>query len=193
MKQVPTIVSNHVSIWEIVMMLTMDPIPSFLASAMVFTYPLAGFIMKMRYCLPINKSNGPEALQKMVDRIVERQRHLVSEESPMGPLCIFSEGTFTNGKNLLNFKRGAFMSKLPIKPCYVKYSYENFSPETCLMLLLPSSLMMCAEMAPRQIDLYQLPVFVPNDYLFTEYRKTLPDHEKLEDWEVYAAAVRDII
>ena len=42
-----------------------------------------------------------------------------------------------------------------------------------------------------QLDMY--PIFVPNEYLYTEYRKQIPDGDKMERWEVYAYAVRDFM
>ena len=34
---------------------------------------------------------------------------------------------------------------------------------------------------------------MPNDYLFTEYRKTLPNGDKMEKWDVYGHALRDFM
>ena len=34
---------------------------------------------------------------------------------------------------------------------------------------------------------------MPNEYLFTEYRKTIPGGEKMLRWEVYAYALRDFM
>lgn len=111
----------------------------------------------------------------------------------MGPLCIFPEGTMTNGKDLLEFKRGAFLSLLPVQPTILKHPYKNFSHDCGVLLLLPIAVMLGCEMATRGIDICQYPLFSPNDYLFTEYKKTLPGHEKMEKWEVYATAVRDFM
>ena len=36
-------------------------------------------------------------------------------------------------------------------------------------------------------------MFIPNEYLYTEYAKTIEGHEKMEKWEIYAHAVRDFI
>ena len=38
------------------------------------------------------------------------------EGNILTPLCIFPEGTTTNGKYILKFKKGAFYALLPIKP-----------------------------------------------------------------------------
>ena len=34
---------------------------------------------------------------------------------------------------------------------------------------------------------------MPNEYLFTEYRKQIPGGDKMEKWEVYAYAMRDFM
>ena len=41
--------------------------------------------------------------------------------------------------------------------------------------------------------IYSCPAFIPNDYLYTEYAKTIDGYEKMEKWEIYAHAVRDFL
>ena len=50
-----------------------------------------------------------------------------------------------------------------------------------------------SEFAWNNITIDRYPVFVPNDYLYSEYAKTIEGHEKMEKWEIYAHAVRDLI
>ena len=38
-----------------------------------------------------------------------------------------------------------------------------------------------------------LPIFIPNEFLYTEYAKTIPGHEQMEKWKIYAYAVEDLI
>ena len=52
---------------------------------------------------------------------------------------------------------------------------------------------MISEYGLKTIVINHYPTFVPNEYLFKEYAKKLKDGEKLEKWEVYAAAVNDLI
>lgn len=48
-------------------------------------------------------------------------------------------------------------------------------------------------MTINKLETHSYPVFVPNDYLFTEYAKTISGYEKMEKWEIYAHAVNDFI
>ena len=52
---------------------------------------------------------------------------------------------------------------------------------------------MLSEFGLKPLEMTHLPIFVPNDYLFTEYAKTLDGHEKMEKWEIYAHAVNEVI
>lgn len=52
---------------------------------------------------------------------------------------------------------------------------------------------MASEFAFNQITANTFPSFVPNDYLYTEYAKTISGYEKMEKWEIYAHAVHDFI
>lgn len=58
---------------------------------------------------------------------------------------------------------------------------------------LHQGVLICCESGFKRAQVDYFPVFVPNEYLFTEYRKTIPDGDKLERWEVYAHAVRDFL
>ena len=40
----------------------------------------------------------------------------MAEEGKAGPILIFPEGCSTNGKYMIQFKKGAFFSLKPVKP-----------------------------------------------------------------------------
>lgn len=46
---------------------------------------------------------------------------LLSEGKKLPPICVFPEGTVSNGNYLLSFKKGAFEPKLPIKIILLEY------------------------------------------------------------------------
>ena len=50
-----------------------------------------------------------------------------------------------------------------------------------------------SEFAMQEFLVHYYPVFVPNEYLNTEYAKTIEGHKKMEKFEIYAHAVEDFI
>ena len=115
-------------------------------------------------------------------------------DDPWGPLCIFAEGAVTNGVGVNGpFRRGAFVGNLPIKPCYFKYHYKSVSPDFGSIWPRWIATMMLCEFALNEVETHELPDFIPNDYLYNEYAKTIQGHEKMEKWEIYAHAMREII
>lgn len=44
------------------------------------------------------------------------------------PILIFPEGTTTNGQCLIDFKRGAFVPGVPVKPVVLKYPSHHYNP-----------------------------------------------------------------
>ena len=53
--------------------------------------------------------------------------------------------------------------------------------------------MMGSEFVINTVYSDRYPIFVPNDYLYTVYAKTIPGYEKMEKWEIYAEAVNDFM
>ena len=53
--------------------------------------------------------------------------------------------------------------------------------------------LMIAEWNIKPLVVTHFPAFVPNEYMFTEYAKTIQGHEKMERWEIYAHAVNDFM
>jgi len=78
-------------------------------------------------------------------------------------------------------------------PCYQQYMYKTVSPDYASLKGFDLSFIMICEFAICKLHGHHFPIFVPNEYLYTEYAKTLPGHEKMEKWEIYAHAVEDFI
>ena len=117
------------------------------------------------------------------------------EESDLnwGPLCFFAEATPTNGDKLNKFRRGAFQALSPMNISWFRNYYPGVSPDYASLKALDYCFVLCCEFWPWSTDVHHYPTFVPNDYLFTEYAKTLEGGDKMEKWEIYAEAVRDFI
>ena len=53
--------------------------------------------------------------------------------------------------------------------------------------------MRLSECGLKPLTVTHFPTFTPNDYLFTEYAKTVDGGEQMEKWEIFAHAVNEII
>ena len=80
------------------------------------------------------------------------------------PVCIYPEGGNSNAEMLMQFKRGAFASMLPVKPLALKYTYNTFAPTyDCVAFLV--FLVMVGSSGGFHCEVIELPAFVPNEYL----------------------------
>jgi len=110
-----TLVSNHSSWVDIIVFLHCKYFPSFVSKDAIKNVPLIKTIGKMLNCLLIDREASKENKNKIVDDIIQRQ-HNIENGKDKYSLIIYPEGTTSNGFGLMKFKRGAFMSGLPIKP-----------------------------------------------------------------------------
>ena len=125
--------------------------------------------------------------------IGQRQRDILEGDIDYGTFLIFPEASAHNGLYLHRFRRGAFVSELPIQPFILTFEWDSVSPGYDCIRGTDTGVLMSCELSLKKLYLDFLPVMVPNEYLFTEYRKTIPDGDKLERWEVYAHAMRDVM
>ena len=72
-----------------------------------------GIFCKELDCVFVNREAN-DSKRKVLELIMERQKLAV--EGKANPIILFPEGATTNGKSMLEFKRGAFLSLLPVQP-----------------------------------------------------------------------------
>ncbi len=104
------------------------------------------------------------------------------------PVCIFVEGSVSNGNYILPFKRGAFEGLRSIRPLVLKYKYSSVSPQLFQPLQAFLIVLNACLWTSSVVTVHVLPTFIPNHYMFETHR----DKGK-EDWEIYAWAIRDIM
>jgi len=200
-KRVPTISGNHESYLDIFAVVAS---PRFKPLCPTLT-PLAGqwknkkdFPIGLYFFLCvqsifIEREADEKTRDKNVEKIGQRQKDCEEGDIDYGPVLIFPEGVSHNGLYLHKFRRGAFTSERAIQPFIITWIWDSIHPAFDCIKGLPLGLMMCSEMSIKTVYLDMLPIFVPNDHLFTTYRRTLAGGEKMERWEVYAHALRDMM
>ena len=103
------------------------------------------------------------------------------------PICVYAEGTQSNGNHILAFKKGAFAGLNTIQPVVIKYSWNDFSPTWEGIPFMPHAIMQYC-LGTYKCEVIILPPFKPSEYLFETHTK-----DGMERWEVFAEAVRDVI
>ena len=141
----------------------------------------------------IDRDSSKDKLDEQVNSLRDRQKLIEESDLDWGPICIFAEGSVTNGKSLSRFRRGGFVANVAVQPAYFRYHYKTVSPDYSTLRGLELGFIMVSEFAMQPLRAHTYPIFVPNDYLYTEYAKTIPGYEKMEKWEIYAHAINDFL
>lgn len=71
-------------------------------------------------CLYIKRDNK-DSKSDMFSQIVERQKLI--EKGLYPPLIIYAEGGTSNGRQLLQFKKGGFFSLKSVRPQVIRYDH----------------------------------------------------------------------
>lgn len=119
-----------------------------------------------------------------MQEIVDRQRAI--EDGKFGRLVIFAEGMSGNNSALIPFKRGAFESLLPVMPMILRYQGSLVKPVTGYLHIMEGAMFLICCNWWNACQRYELPIFIPNDYLFETHK----DKGKNKA-EVFAWALRD--
>mmetsp|Transcript_30422 Transcript_30422/g.58507 ORF Transcript_30422/g.58507 Transcript_30422/m.58507 type:complete len:332 (-) Transcript_30422:262-1257(-) len=171
----PAIVSNHVSMWDILYHMSAN-YPSFVANSNISNIPFVGTIATSMGCVFIQRDKGDAAAKgsSATGNSAKIQARCLDPHAP--PILIFSEGTTTNGTGLLNFKRSAFIAKMPVQPVVLQYPFRDFSPSwETITAPVYLHLMMCQWV--NHLKVLYLPVYVPSE-------------AECEDAQLYANNVR---
>ena len=179
------IISNHTGFYDIMMNMSIHSC-GFLSKEETKDIFLVGIISQGINCLFVKRENK-EDRERIFLELEKRQKDFY-EGRILTPLCLFPEGTTTNGKYILKFKRGAFYSLLPIKPQIIllgnnlDYSVAIGVGSAIMNYFRSLCYFGC------KINLCELPVIKPTEYMFEKY-----GHLGEEKWEVFAEVTRKIM
>mmetsp|Transcript_418 Transcript_418/g.736 ORF Transcript_418/g.736 Transcript_418/m.736 type:complete len:338 (+) Transcript_418:471-1484(+) len=160
-KPPPPIISNHIGMWDILYFMS-SHYPSFVANSGVAKIRMVGTICESMGSMFIRRNaddvtHGDAAVKGNAARMVER---LTDPTAPR--MLIFPEGTTTNGKSLLPFKRGPFLAKVPVQPVLLQYDYKHFSPAWESIAPMPSLALMSVQWV-NTLRVQYLPVYTPSE------------------------------
>ncbi|KAL0206906.1 hypothetical protein P9112_012617 [Eukaryota sp. TZLM1-RC] len=124
------VTAPHVGWQDIFYCLSAFP-PSFIAKCSVAKIPFVGKIAISLQCIFVNR-DCKDARRLVAQQIKERVTSNQNKDSEL-PLVVFPEGGTSNGKVLLQFKKGAFAPLLPVQPVLLKYTHK-YCPQSWSML-----------------------------------------------------------
>jgi len=178
-------ICNHIGFFEVIYNMAFNA-TGFIAKKEVENFPFVGTIAKAIKCLFVNRENEISR-KKIFEELEERQKKFYNKKS-FAPLCLFPEGTTTNGKYLLKFKKGAFFALLPVKPLIINIDQNaDFHLSIGVAPVWTKSLRSHNYLRNKLIHI-DFPVIRPTEYMFEKYK-----HLGKEKWEIFAEVCRLIM
>ena len=178
------IVSNHIGFYDTIINLYLHPC-SFIAKKEISSFPIFGTITKLINCIYVDRKKE-NSRKEIINEIYERQLQYYNKTSFI-PLLIYPEGSTTCGRNILKFKKGAFVNLLPIKPNIISINQKNecHLASGCQDMLLNTLKFFCYSYA--EMYYINMPIIQPTNYMFEKY-----SYLGKEKWEIYAEVTRKI-
>eukprot|EP00300_Choanocystis_sp_HF-7_P025201 c26911_g1_i1.p1 GENE.c26911_g1_i1~~c26911_g1_i1.p1 ORF type:complete len:315 (+),score=39.91 c26911_g1_i1:121-1065(+) len=152
------LVCNHLSYLDILILMALFP-PSFVAKGPVRHIPCIGLIARAMRCVFV-EFDDPSGPGRVSNASAAIQAHVRTEDVP--PMCLFPEGTTTNGTVMLSFKRGAFVPGVPVLPLLIRYPHEHFNPSWEVMRVEKHILLLLSQVFSR-VTIDVLEPYVPTE------------------------------
>lgn len=163
--------------------------PSFISKIDVKKLPLVGVICTGSqgvYVSRENQDNRSEALDAISKRV-----DLAQKGVSLPPLAIAPEGTTTSGRQLISFKKGAFLKLAPIQVVCLDYQPGSFRVSADQMSLGVTMLLMMCQWSNR-LDVTSFDSFDPQG--LPSLKAELEKHQDSPDqWSIYARTVKSLM
>lgn len=101
--------------------------PGFAASIETKRVPVLATLIINLQSIFISRGGTQEQRDANMKEIVDRQE-LVEADPRFPQICIYAEGTQTNGTQLLSFKKGAFAGLKTVQPVVIHYRWKKYAP-----------------------------------------------------------------
>lgn len=116
-RQTPLLVANHISYIDALVLAVTFGAPKVLAKSGTLKTPLIGTFAKEIGVIEVDRSSRDSRAATM-ESIAS---HVAGWRLGERPLLLFPEGTTSNGADLLEFKKGAFVAGAPVRPIVICY------------------------------------------------------------------------
>lgn len=158
------VVASHAS-WADILLHMSRSFPAFVARDSTANLPLVGIISQCMRCVFVDRNRKDRTTGGVSEAVRQRMQQTAEGlEHSARPLLLFPEGTTTNGKCLLNFKTGAFLAGVPVRPVFFRYQTPPGGVQpTWDMIPAPKHIFYMLCMPYHVVTCYELPVYVPNE------------------------------
>jgi len=136
-------------------------LPSPISKSVVRDIPVFGSLCIALQTIFVDResaSDGPYARKKVIESM-----NLRAKDNRFPRMCIFPEGTTTNGEVLMQFKKGAFTSGEPITPMLLMYPHEHYNSACAGRNGTDLSLIRCAFQFHNRMKVTILDAYVPSE------------------------------
>eukprot|EP01111_Echinosteliopsis_oligospora_P014258 TRINITY_DN5335_c0_g1_i1.p1 TRINITY_DN5335_c0_g1~~TRINITY_DN5335_c0_g1_i1.p1 ORF type:complete len:344 (-),score=58.40 TRINITY_DN5335_c0_g1_i1:39-1070(-) len=165
-KSVPCMVANHMSYIDIIVFSLIEPV-SAVAKESVSNYPIVGVLSRAIQCVFVphagdsaQRLSGAKTIDHSETPIARiGQRQIPNDKTT---LLIFPEGTTTNGRTIIRFRRGAFTSGHPVQPVVWRFCNDEFNP-VWVDMPIKKHLFHLLTQPVVPIEITILPPYYPND------------------------------
>eukprot|EP01080_Neovahlkampfia_damariscottae_P006596 gene6596-10759_t len=171
-KQPCIIVSNHLSMADILFSIEEFGMTSFVARGNLVNFPFFGSFLQQIECILVE--NGSQVQKEILKRQIEYYKNDSSQR-----LVIYPEGTTTNGNFILPFKKGAFFAGLPVQIMIIKQHWNHFQPTWETIPEFNFYFRLFTQFQ-NYVEIIHLPVYYPNE-------------NEIKDPELYAENVRKLM
>lgn len=176
-------ISNHQG-WMEALHWVIHITPGFIAKDELGKIPLVGLLLEKIDCLLVNRKDKDNR-HWIAEQMKLRQELYLNEETHT-PLLIYPEGTVTVGTHLLEFKKGAFMQLLPIKPIVSVINDEGPGSYQSPMIIFEHMYYIYC-FVWHYSKFYELPIIEYNEFMKSNFKR-----EGENDDDTYARVANEM-
>lgn len=118
LRSTPLLVANHISYLDAMVLPLCLGWPRFMAMKEIHNWPLFGALGDELGAIWVDRN----CKDSRADAMTAIGSHIAAWHAGDRPMIIFPEGTTSNGKSLLEFKKGAFLDGTAVRPVIIKYT-----------------------------------------------------------------------
>jgi 1-acyl-sn-glycerol-3-phosphate acyltransferase len=178
-------ISNHTSMYDLLFAMASFGC-GFVAKAAIRDTPIFGKTVSALQAIFVDRNNT-DSKNNTMDQIIKRQQQFYAGE-PVMPFMIYPEGTTTSGRDILRFKKGAFVSLLPVKASILQPNLSDKYHLSCGSSDVALNFMRSLSKLYVKAEYIELPIIAPNEYMYNNF-----SHFGKEKWEIFAEVSREIM